>query len=232
MKTVNAHLKIQLPTGGTLVAPTNPMRDPSSDCSRVFSLLPLAASYLASTQCLLKVLELVGPLANTIKALDLPPELAASIARFLKVAEELAPCEQASTGLRVAPFVRDLLCVVTLAVNCLLGQLTNIAAVMNGVATQLNAARAAANTDLVHALQSAQNNAQIRAASLFDSIEAIQAVLELATGFFTIVGVQVVQLPSAPANADLNSVAQMLESLEGSAASFQVAIDALGGCGP
>jgi hypothetical protein len=71
-------MKIHLPTGGTLVAPTDPTKDVPSDCSRVFGFLPVVASYLASTECLLKVLTLVEPLVNIVKVLDQTPELAAS----------------------------------------------------------------------------------------------------------------------------------------------------------
>ena len=47
-------MKIQLPTGGTLVAPTDPTHDPPSECSQVFALLPLVVSYMASMQGVIK----------------------------------------------------------------------------------------------------------------------------------------------------------------------------------
>jgi hypothetical protein len=223
-------LKIRLPTGGTLAAPTDPTRDVPSDCSRVFSFLPIVASYLASTQCLLKLLELVGPLTDVVKALDRTPELAASTVKFLKVAAALTPCAEVATGFGVLPFVRDLLCLVLQALNCIVGQLKSIVALMTGLASQLNSAQAAGNADLVKALEGAQKKAQIQAAGLFASIESAQVVLELAGPFLGIAGVQPVQLPSAPATTDLNSLRQLLGSLGNSAASLQVVTDALGGC--
>jgi hypothetical protein len=223
-------LKIRLPTGGVLLAPTDPTSDLPGDCSRVFSLLPLVASYLAGTQCLLKLLELVGPLVDIVKVLDGSPDLAASAVKFLKVAAELAPCELVPTPSGVLPFVRDLLCLVIQALNCIIGPLKNIAGVMTGLASQLNAAQAAGNPELVQALERAQKNAAVKAAGLFASIEATQAVLELASPFFAIAGVQPVQLPSPPANADPHAMTQLLVDLESSAASLQVVADALGGC--
>ena len=223
-------LKIRLPTGGTLVAPADPTHDVPSDCSRVFSFLPLVASYLASTQCLLKVLELVRPLADVVNVLGRSPEFASSAVKFLKIAEELAPCQQVSTGLGVLPFVRDTLCLVIQALHCIIGQLRSLVAVMTGLAAQINSAQAARNTDLVKALEDQQKRAQVKAASSFASIEACQAILELASAFFQIAGVQPVQLTSAPAVTDLNSLTQLLGSLENSAASLQAAADALGGC--
>jgi hypothetical protein len=225
-------LKIQLPTGGTLIAPADPTRE-SSDCSRVFSFLPLVASYLSSTQCLLKVLDLVGPLTDIINVLARSPELATSAVKFLKVAQQLVPCRLASTPLSVLPFVRDLLCLIIQAVNCIIGQLKNVVVVMTGLTSQLNAAQAAGNTELVEALEGALKNAQAGAPGLFASIEAVRSVLELASPYFEIVGVQGAQLASVPANADadLSSLTQLLGGLESSAASLQVAVDALGGCG-
>jgi hypothetical protein len=223
-------LRIRLPTGGTLVAPTDPTEDLPSDCSRVFGLLPLVASYLASTECLLKLLELVGPLADVVRGLDRTPELASSAAKFLTVAEALAPCELATKGVSALPFVRDLLCVVLRAVNCILEQLKALVAVMTSLASQLHAAEAAGNADLVRALETAQKQAQARASSVLPSIEAVQSVLDLASAYLAISGIEPVQLPSAPPNAELNDLTQLTGRLTSSAASLQIAVDALGGC--
>ncbi len=223
-------MRIRLPTGGTLVAPTDPTQDLPSDCSRVFGLLPPVATYLASTQCLLKVLELVGPLARVVTVLGRTPELAGGAAQLLSVAQALAPCELATKAVSAVPFVRDVLCVVLRAVNCILGQLKNLVAVMASVASQLPAAQAAGNADLVRALEAAQNNAQVRAASVLSSIDAVQSVLDLASPWFEISGIERVQLPSAPRNADLNALTQLTGTLRSSAASLQIAVDALGGC--
>jgi len=223
-------LRIRLPTGGTLVAPTDPSTDLPSDCSRVFGLLPLVATYLASTQCSLKVLELIGPLADVITVLGRTPELAAGAAKFLRVAQSLAPCELAATPASAVPFVRDVLCVILRAANCILGQLKNLIAVLTSVAGQLEAAKAAGNADLVHALETAQKNAQARAASVLISMEAVQSVLDLASPWFAIAGIEPMHLPSAPANADLDTLTQFTAALAKSAASLQIAVDALGGC--
>jgi hypothetical protein len=225
-------LKVRLPTGGMLVAPTDPTGDVPSDCSRVFGLLPQVASYLASSHCLLKVLELTGPLLDIVKILSGSPELAASALKFLKVAEALVPCLGVSTGLGVLPFVRDVLCLVMQAVNCITPELKAVVSIMTALAIQLNAAQAAGNRELVEKIKGAQKNAQIKATALFASIEEVQAVLELAAAYFNIAGVSAVQLPSAPTATDPNSLTQLLVSLQNSAASLQVATDALEGCSP
>jgi hypothetical protein len=179
---------------------------------------------------LLKVLELTRPLVDIIKVLDRSPELAVSTAKFLKVAEDLVPCQTVSTGLGALPFVRDVLCVVMRAVNCIIQQLKTVISIMTGLATQLSAAQAARNSELVKELERAQNKAEANAATLFASIDEVQGVLDLAGAYLMIAGVSSVQLASAPSAADLNSLMHLLVSLQESAASLQVATDALGGC--
>jgi len=223
-------LKIRLPTGGTLVAPIDPTQELPSDCSRVFGLLPLAATYLASTQCLLKMIELVGPLTDVLTVLARTPELAAGAAKFLREAQALAPCELATNAASAAPFVRDVLCAVLRAVNCIVGQLKNLVAVMTSLASQLEAAKAAGNADLVRALETAQKNAAVRTASVLSSIEAVQSVLDLASPWLAIAGIEPMHLPPAPANADLAALKQLTATLANSTASLQTTVDALGGC--
>ena len=68
-------LKIHLPTGGTLSAFSDLSKGIPSDCSLTFSLLLQIAPFLASTECLLKVLGLIGPLVEVIKAIPDPLKL-------------------------------------------------------------------------------------------------------------------------------------------------------------
>jgi len=224
-------LRIRLPTGGALVAPTDPTQDLANACSRAFGLLPLVASYLASTQCLVKLLDLVGPLADLVNVLRRTPELAASAAKVLTAVQALAPCELAARTSGALPFVRDLLCVVLQAGNCILAQLKNLTAVMTGLANQREAAQAAGNLELVRALEAAQESAATRASSVLLSIEALQSVLDLGSVYLAIAGIAPVQLPPAPPNPDLNALIQLTEQLASSLASLQISVDALGGCG-
>jgi hypothetical protein len=190
-------VKIQLPTGGTLVAPTDPTHDPPSDCSQVFALLPLVASYLASMQGVLQIMDRRRSLVDV-------------------------------AGVR--PFARDLLCLILRALNCILGQLKTQVAVLTTLASQLDAARAAGNADLVRTLETAQKNAQARTANVLPSIEAVQSLLDLAGPYFEIAGIGPVQLPSAPVHADLKTLIPLVESVASSAAALQIAVDGLGGC--
>lgn len=223
-------MRVRLPTGGMLVAPIDPTQDLPSDCSRVFGLLPTVAAYLASTQCLLKVVELVGPLTDLIAVLARTPELAEGAVKFLREAQALAPCELATKAVSAVPFVRDVLCMVLRAVNCILGQLKDLVAVMTSLASQLAAAKAAGNAELVRALEAAQTNAQAQAANVMSSIDAVQSVLDLASPWFAISGIEPVHLPPTPTNTDLDALKPLTAALAGLAASLQPVVDALGGC--
>ena len=79
-------LKINLPTGGTLNAFSDLSKGIPSDCALTFSLMLQIAPFLASTECLLKVLGLIGPLIEVIKAIPDPLKLGETVPKFLKAA--------------------------------------------------------------------------------------------------------------------------------------------------
>jgi hypothetical protein len=223
-------MKIHLPTGGMLVAPTDPTQDAPSDCSRVFNFLPTVASYLASTDCLLKVLTLIGPLVDIVKSLEQSPQIAVSAVKFLKASEALPPCQLAASRLGILPFVRDVLCVVIQALNCVIEQLKSLVGVMTGLSGQLKAAQAVGNLVLVKQIEAALKKAELRAVGLFDSIESVRSVLDLAGSYFGIAGLQPILLPPAPVATDINALTALLAGLESSAAALQTTADGLGGC--
>ncbi len=66
-------LSVQLPTGGALQAFADISKGIPTDCSLTFSLMLQIAPFLASIQCLLKVLKLLKPLIDIIKGLPVPP---------------------------------------------------------------------------------------------------------------------------------------------------------------
>ena len=72
-------LKITLPTGGTLTAFSDLSKGIPSDCSQTFSLMLQIAPFLGSIECLLKVLGLIGPLIEFVKAVPDPIKLASTV---------------------------------------------------------------------------------------------------------------------------------------------------------
>lgn len=219
-------MKIHLPTGGTFFAPADPTRDAPGDCSRAFSLLPLITSYLATTQCLIKVLQLVGPLVTIVKGLDRTPD----IIPFLRAADQLTPCEFAGTPASMLPFIRDIVCVLIQALNCVIEQSTRVIDLLASLAARLGSARAAENAELIRVLESENQNLQNRMTALFNSIDPVEVVLDMTAPLAVSSGIQVPRLPSAPASADLISVTQWLADLRSSVTSLQTIADVLGGC--
>lgn len=220
-------MKIRLPTGGALVAPADPTRDAPGDCSRAFSLLPLIASYLATTECLMKVLELVGPLVTIVTRLD----RTADIVPFVRAANQLAPCEFAATSGGMLGFLQDVICVLIQALNCAIEQSSSVVDVLTSLTAQLQSARATGNAELIDALEREQKSVQTRLTGLFDSVDSVAVVLDMSAPLIASSGFDVPGLPAAPDAADPNAAALWISSLRTRQASLQTIADNLGGCG-
>ena len=201
-----------------------------SDCSLTFSLMLQIAPFLASIECLLKVLGLIGPLIEFVKAVPDPIKLASTVPKFLKAAEAVMPCVAVVTGLGIIPFIKDLLCLIIKALNCFLGQMKTLLGIMGGLALQLTIAQAAGDTDLIDAIQCEQDNAQAMASNMTASIEPIGVVLELAGTLFGIAGMKPITLPALGSETDIASLNSLVETLQGVVGTLQIASDALGGC--
>jgi hypothetical protein len=223
-------LKINLPTGGTLNAFSDLSKGIPSDCALTFSLMVQIAPFLASTECLLKVLGLIGPLIEVIKAIPDPLKLGESVPKFLKAAEAVMPCVAVVTGLGIIPFIKDLLCLIIKALNCFLGQMKTLLGVMNGLSLQLSAAQLSGDTERAAAIQCEQDNMQGLASNAMSSIEPIGVILELAGTIFGIAGMEPIKLPSLGSATDLQGLNTVVETIQGVVGTLTIAADALGGC--
>jgi len=223
-------LKVHLPTGGTLNAFSDLSKGIPSDCSLTFSLLIQLAPFLASTECLLKVLGLIGPLIEVIKAIPDPIKLGESVPKFLKAAEAVMPCVAVVTGLGILPFIKDLLCLIIKALNCFLGQMKTLLGVMNGLTLQFNAAQLSGDTERMATIQCEQENMQGLAGNAMASIEPIGVILELAGTIFGIAGMEPIKLPSLGSATDLQSLNSVVETIQGVVGTLQIVADGLGGC--
>ena len=223
-------LKIHLPTGGTLSAFSDLSKGIPTDCSQTFSLMLQIAPFLASTECLLKLLGLIGPLIEVIKAIPNPIPLASAVPKFLQAAEAVMPCVAVVTGLGIIPFLKDLLCLIIKALTCFKNQLQSLIGIMGGLSLQLSTAQAAGDNDLISAIQCEQANAATMASSLTASIEPIGVILQLAGTLFGIVGMKPIALPSIGSETDLDSLNVVVQTMQGVIGALQIAADALGGC--
>ena len=107
--------QLQLPTGSALysIAPHE-----GSPCAATFSVLQQTAPWLASIDCVLRILRLLQPLIDVVNGLPSPSR--AALQKFAIAATDLAPCLLTATAGPALAFVRDLVCLVLRALRCLL----------------------------------------------------------------------------------------------------------------
>lgn len=108
---------VQLPSGAAL----HPIGGTSGSegCAATADLQRQVAPWLASTECLIKVLALLKPLIDIVKSLPSAPP--SSVVAFAKAAEAIQPCLLMSTPAGAVPLVRDLLCLTLQSLTCLQG---------------------------------------------------------------------------------------------------------------
>lgn len=226
-------ISITLPTGGTLSGLSDLSRGIPTDCSVTFSLMLQLAPFLASTECLFKVLALIGPLMDVIQALvpPNPPKALLALPKLLQAVENLAPCIAVVTGLGIIPFLKDLICFILKALNCFLSQLQSLMAILGGLTLRLNAATAAGNTELAGTLQCAHDDALAQAGQLTNAIEPIGLVLQMAGTLAGFAGQQInVQMPTLGPEVSLDSLKAIVLAVQDVVAILTGLSEVLGGC--
>lgn len=228
-------LEITLPTGGSLKAITDASKAIPNDCSLVASLMLQISPFLASIDCLLKVLGLIAPLIDVVKGLGPPPDpikLGGAIPKFIEAAEKLVPCLLVVTGAPLIPFLRDLLCLILKILNCIISQLKSIIRIMNGLTINISIAKATGNTAALKVLECAQENAAISAQHMANSLEAVSTILELSGSLMGLAGLPQIQLPKLGSQTDIQSLQKILETLDEAKNIIQAVVDLpiVGGC--
>lgn len=122
---------VQLPTGARL-HPIVEADDASTDCAMTADLQRQIAPWLASANCVLKILALLKPLIAVIN--HLPSPLPSSLQEFNKAAVDLAPCLSMGTGGGALLLVRDLLCLSLRSLECLRDQSASASDVLRAAA--------------------------------------------------------------------------------------------------
>ena len=107
---------VHLPTG-SILHPIVENAETSVDCSMTADLQRQTAPWLASTECLLKILALLKPLIDVVEHLPTPSPSA--LQEFAKAAADLRPCLLMGTTASALPLVRDLLCLSLRSLECL-----------------------------------------------------------------------------------------------------------------
>lgn len=224
--------EVCLPLGGRLKGMADATKGIPDDCSLTFSLLLQLGPIMASVECLIKVLKLVKPLMDVMKAIPSLDaiKLAKVVPDFIQAAEDVLPCV-AQVQLGVPMFVRDLLLLIAKTINCIAGQIRTIAGLMGGIQLSITTAQQAGNEELIAQLQCAQDNAQTQAAAAMSSLEPIAAILSLAEPFLGIAGVNPIVIPTAGSAQDAQALETMAETLVEISQTLITVAEALPGCG-
>lgn len=218
---------ITLPTGSQLKGMADVSKGIPTDCSVTFSLLLQIGPILASMECLLKILKLLGPLLDLVTN---PPPTPAAIKKVVDAAADLAPCLAIPTGASLPIFIKDLLCLILKILKCALGSLKSVAQLMQGLTLSLDAAAQEGNEDLIATLKCAQGNAQAQADSIVTSIEPLGVLLELASPVMQLVGVGPISLSVPGGGQGADAILQVVTVIEGVVEILETAIEPLGGC--
>lgn len=222
-----AKQKLTLPSGGSLPGVTDFTKGIPDNCSVGFSLLLQLGPFLGSIQCLINILNLIKPLIDVINGLPFPPVKA--LKEFAEAVPPVVECFTAFSptgGLLL--FVRDLLCLIIKLVSCMIDQLKSIAAVMDGLSIQFEAA--ADNPQLLSNLECAQENAKCAAEGAVAGFEPVLVLLELAAPVVKIVTGQSIEIPSLAAPEDVEQINTVIGTLEEFVNVLELLVEPLGGC--
>jgi hypothetical protein len=191
-----------------------------NDCSMNFNLMIQIAPLLAALECPMKILKLLKPLIDIVKAvpsLD-PIKIGEAMPAFIDAAAEVAPCFVALA--QVPIMVMDLLRLIRSVLNCLLGQLETLRNLMNGLALRFGEAEG--NPDLLATLECSRKNTMAQAQALTSSIDPIAGVLALVSTIASIAGMNLdIKLETGGAPPETT------EALDGVIAVLRTAVDAI-----
>jgi hypothetical protein len=189
--------------------------------------------FLASTECLFKVLALIGPLMKVITGLTkLPPDLSA-MSDLLTAFANLKDCIAVVTGFGIVVFLSDLLCFIIQALKCFVSQINSVLAILEGLGPGISAAVSAGNTDLAATLQCAQQDAMNQAGQLTNAIQPITAVLSIVGTLASFSPVPVnlnVQFPALGSTVDLDGLNAFVAAIQDVIVVLQGVSNSLGGC--
>jgi hypothetical protein len=225
-------LSVQLPTGGSIKGLVDVTKSIPDDCSLSFSLVLPMLTFLGNFECLFKLLKLIKPLIDIITGLTKVPPAppVQAVKDFAVAAKELAPCLLVPTPAAIIPFVRDLLCLIIKLLSCVVGLLRSIMSVLGGLALQIQSAQAAGNSELLAALECAQQNAQTSAQHVFSALDPVTLLLSLAEPFLGIAGVNPIKIPALAAPDDLAKMQETVDTLDELVKTLKLAAEVVGGC--
>jgi len=225
-----SELKLTLPNGSTLSPIADISKGIPTDCSLTVNLFLQLAPFLASIECLLKVLGLLKPLIDVVKGLGPPPDpmkLAKAIPDFVKAAEALMPCfGMIIPGTNIFMFIKDLILLIIKIVKCMIGQLQTILGIMQGIEIRLADPKTAGNTELQRVLECARKNATTAANHAQSSLGPVQNLMPLIGFFLDLAGVKL-ELPSLGSAEDSAALQKTIDQLNDTITTLENVVESL-----
>lgn len=225
-----AELKLRLPNGATLSSIADLSKGVPTDCSLAVNLFIQLAPFLASIECLLKVLALLKPLIEIMKSIGPPPDPVAfpkAIGDFLDAGVKLLPCfGMIIPGTTIFLFIKDLLLLIIKIIKCMIGQLETILGIMQGIELRLGEAQAAGNTELMKVLECARENATTAAGHAQQSLGPVTNILPLIQSFLELAGVSF-ELPTLGSPEDAAALSETIAKLNDTITTLESIIETL-----
>lgn len=217
---------ITLPTGGRIKAIADITKAIPDSCAMTFNLAAQLPPLLINLECIVRILQVIVKLTDVIKALPDPGKIAQAVPDFLKAVDELRPCIEMILG--IPPFIRDILCLLIKLLGCVVDALRTIVTVMKGL--QLDLDLLGKNDERRAILECAMHNQMASAKYTMNAIETILLILQLTEPLMQISGQEPIKLPQIGEANDIESLEQVIETLDVVLDVLRAAADALGGC--
>jgi hypothetical protein len=219
---------LQLPIGGTLNGVADFTRGIPTDCSMGISLMVQLAPIMASMECLLNVLSFLSGIVSA--ASEIPPNPIDVVNAIVSGASDLLDCFKIVVpGLPLFCFIVGVLRLIANLLLCMVDALESTLGVMSGIQIQMADAEAAGNTDLMAALQCANENAIIAADGTMQSLQPITVLLSLIQPFLKLakLPVPVLTFPPLVASGDLAAMQAVLQPLRAVAQDISAIADTI-----
>lgn len=221
--------QLRLPNGATLSPVADLSKGIPTDCSLAVNLFIQLGPFLASIECLLKVLALLQPLIKIIKAvpsLD-PIQIGEAIPDFLKAVTALEPClGMLLPAVNVFNFLKDLILLIISIIKCMIGELQTILGIMKGIEIRLADAQTAGNTELQRVLECARQNAQTAADHAQSSLGPVQNLMPLIGFFLDLAGIKL-EIPALASAKDSAALENTIEQLNDTVTTLQNVLETL-----
>lgn len=224
-------LQLRLPNGATISPVADLSKGIPTDCSLAVNLFVQLGPFLASIECLLRVLGLLQPLIKVVNSLGPPPDpikLPEAIVEFGEAAAKLMPCFGMimPAGPNILMFLKDLILMIIKLIKCMIGQLETILGIMQGIEIKLDAAQKAGNAELAKILECARENASTAAQHAQASLGPVQNLMPLIGFFLELAGISF-EIPALGSAEDSAALQGTIDKLKDTITTLETVLETL-----